>query len=317
METTYQKRDVYSIVTERILEQLEKGILPWKQPWTHAGIPQNLVTGKTYKGINLMLLSSLGYAHNFFLTRRQLDNLGGTVLPNEKPHIVVFWNWNKQEENSSYLAQEKELLIDEHKKKKPVLRFYRVFNVSQCIGISTEAIPFTKQPNNPIQACEEIIAGMAIKPEIVHDFPEAFYDRVEDYINMPERKRFDSSEAYYDCLWHEILHWTGHSERLNRREIVDSTKFGSPEYSLEELTAQIGASFLSSLTGIAEKVEVNSTAYIQGWLKALKNDRKFIVVASSYAQKGVDFILNSQKVEETDDPIEWLKRKAPELKNKK
>ncbi|MBP7166582.1 MAG: DUF1738 domain-containing protein [Bacteroidia bacterium] len=317
METTYQKRDVYAIVTERILEQLEKGIIPWKQPWTHAGIPKNLVTGKVYKGINLILLNSLGYAHNFFLTRRQLDHIGGTVLPNEKPHIVVFWSWNKQEENSASLAQEEELLIDEHKKKKPILRFYRVFNVSQCIGISTEAIPFTEQPNNPIHACEEIIARMAIKPEIVHDFPEAFYDRVEDFINMPERKRFDSSEAYYDCLFHEILHWTGHSERLNRREIADSTKFGSPEYSLEELTAQIGASFLSSLTGIAEKVEVNSAAYIQGWLKALKNDRKFIVVASSYAQKGVEYILNPKNADGSDDPIEWLKRKAPELKSKK
>ena len=316
METTEKRRDVYAIVTERIIEQLEKGTIPWKQSWTNAGIPQNLVTGKNYKGINIILLNSLGYKQNLFLTRKQLEQFGGEVLPNEKPNIVVFWNWNKQEDNSSSqaIAQEEELLIEGHKKKKPVLRFYRVFNVSQCVGISNDAIPVIKRPNDPIQACEGILEGMRVKPEIVFNEPEAFYDVVEDIINMPEMVRFDNSEFYYDTLFHEILHWTGHKERLNRPEVTNNTKYGSIEYSLEELTAQIGASFLCSMTGIAEKVEEDSTAYIKSWLEKLKNNRKFILIASSYAQKGVEFILNAKQDREVDDSEQWLKENASNIK---
>lgn len=314
METTEKRRDVYAIVTERIIEQLEKGVIPWKKSWTNAGIPRNLVTGKNYKGTNIILLNSLGYKQNFFLTRRQLEHIGGAVLPNEKPNIVVFWNWNKQEENSPSQVQEEELLIEGHKKKRPVLRFYRVFNVSQCVGIPEDTIPVITRPNDPIQACEEILERMVIKPNIVNDFSEAFFDRDGDFINMPEKERFDNSEFYYDTLFHEILHWTGHKERLNRPEITNDTKYGSSEYSLEELTAQIGASFLSSMTGIAEKVEEDSTAYIKSWLEKLKNDHKFIVIASSYAQKGVEYILNAKQDVEVGDPEQWLKENASNLK---
>jgi antirestriction protein ArdC len=312
METTEKRRDVYAIVTERIIEQLEKGTIPWKQSWTNAGIPQNLVTGKKYKGINIILLNSLGYKQNLFLTRKQLEHFGGEVLPNEKPNIVVFWNWNKQEDNSPSQVQEEELLIEGHKRKKPVLRFYRVFNVSQCVGITEDTIPVITRPNDPIQACEDILEGMSVKPEIVFNEPKPFYDTVEDEINMPEMERFDNSESYYDTLFHEIIHWTGHKKRLNRPEITkNNIEYGSPEYTLEELTAEIGASFLGSMTGIAEKVEEDNTAYIKQWLKVLKNDRKYIVIASSKAQKGVEYILNEHKTErEVDDPEQSLKENA-------
>ena len=301
MENTNQRRDVYAIVTERIIELLEKGVVPWKQPWTGAGIPRNYVTGKNYKGINHLLLNSLNYKHNVFLTRKQLDTLGGAVQEQEKPHIVVFWSWVQPDSESNANIQEEELLIDQYKKKRPLLRFYRVFNVSQCEGIDLECIQAIERPNSPIEACEELLKGMIEMPEIIHDKPAAYYDKVEDLINMPEMIRFVNSESYYETLFHELLHWTGHQKRLNRKEVVENNRFGTVQYSQEELCAQIGASFLSSLTGIAEGLEENSAAYIQGWLKVLKNDRKFIVIASSNAQKGVDYILNKKR-EVTEGP---------------
>ncbi|CAN5474970.1 zincin-like metallopeptidase domain-containing protein [soil metagenome] len=289
MENTKTKKDVYAIVTDRIINLLEKGTVPWRQPWTEAGQPCNLYSGKFYKGINIMLLASLGYAKNYFLTEKQIQELGATIKEKEKPHIVVFWNWQpngKAEEGESETTQAKQ-------NTRPLLRYYRVFNVSQCEGIPKDMIPAINRPNNPIEACEETIKGMPNPPVIRNDHNQAYYDRIEDIINIPEIGKFESSEAYYNTLYHETVHATGHEYRLNRPEVAQSTSFGTPAYSKEELTAEIAACFLCSITGIAEKVEKNSVAYIENWLKVLKNDRKFIIYASSNAQKAVDYILNS------------------------
>jgi len=274
--------DVYTIVTNRIIEHLEKGVVPWHKTWTEAGLPQNLITGKKYRGINVWLLSTLNYNQNYFLTFNQVKDLGGSVKKGEKSHEVIFWKWLEKENEET---KEKERI--------PMLKYYRVFNISQCEGILIEKIPKPlERNNNPIECCEKVVNEMPLKPRIQHVEQQAFYNRINDYVNMPKIETFDKSEDYYGALFHELVHSTGHGERLNRKELLESKGMRTDKYAIEELTAEMGASYLKSHAGIPIEELENNASYIQGWLEHLKNDRKFIVYASSQAQKATDYILN-------------------------
>ena len=287
MKDKHAHIDVYLIVTNRIIEHLEKGVVPWHKTWTDAGLPKNLVTGKHYRGINVWLLSSLNYSQNSFLTFKQVKDLGGSVIKGEKAQEVVFWKWFEKENEETG-----------EKEKVPMLRYYRVFNISQCENIPLEKIPKeVERNNNPIEECEKIINEMPKRPRIQQKMQEAYYDRKNDYINIPKQKTFDNSESYYATLFHELVHSTGHGNRLNRKELLDSRGFQSEEYAVEELTAEIGASYLKSIAGIPIEQLENNAAYIQHWLYHLKNDKRFIIHASAQAQKATDYILNIQNEE--------------------
>lgn len=279
--------DVYALVTNQIISQLEQKIVPWQQPWTIAGIPQNLVTRNPYRGVNVWLLASLGYEHNTFLTWKQLKVLGGSVNKGEKGHYVVFWK-TFEKEHSEEGNQDVQT-------KRSVLRYYKVFNVAQCSKIPEHFLtPVENQPFSPIAECERIIHEMQKAPPILHEQQEAYYDPKRDIINMPETKQFKHPERYYSVLFHELVHSTGHESRLKRKEITEKTNFGSKQYSIEELTAEIGACYLNSLTGIGNTHFKQNVAYINGWLEALKKDNRLIIYASSKGQQAVDFIRNIQ-----------------------
>lgn len=282
METTTKKRDVFQIVTDRITALLEKGVVPWKQQWqaTGATLPMNLSTRKRYRGINILLLASLGYERNYFLTRNQLLEFGGRVKDGEKPAMVVYWKTFDEEGASE----------EEKPKRKPVLRYYSVYNIAQCDGIPEKDIPAPVKEFSPIGICDETVAFMPDRPEIRHGGNEAFYSPRHDFVNMPPRESFTDAEAYYSVLFHELIHSTGHEKRLARKELTDTSQ-KRDSYSQEELTAEIGACFLNAHTGIENKHFENSVAYIGGWLSRLKNDNRFIVYASTQAQKAFDFIL--------------------------
>lgn len=285
MSETVSTSDVYALVTNQIIQQLEQGNVPWQKPWADAGLPQNLLTHRPYRGINVWLLASLGYPQNYFLTWKQLKSIGASVKKEEKAHLVVFWKTMEKEE--------KQDTHDENSKVKRVLRYYWVFNIGQCTGIAEHLIfPFTK-PVMPIDACEDILTAMPQRPPIVHEKQQAFYDMIEDSINMPKLKSFINVESYYATLFHELIHSTGHTTRLNRKELNEMTEFGSKPYSIEELTAEIGSCYLSSQAGIVTTF-TNSVAYIEGWLQKLQQDKRFIFYGSTQAQKAVDFILNTQ-----------------------
>jgi len=289
MNPTTQHIDVYSIVTDRIIEQLEHQIIPWRKPWTDAGHPQNLLTKRPYTGINTWMLASLGYAQNYFLTWRQLKAVGGSVLKGETGHVVVFWKKLPQEQS-------------EEEKPKLILRYYKVFNIAQCDHLpEVLTIPYLPHTISQIGACDEIIEHMPNCPLIKHKKQQAFYDLTNDCINLPKQGLFSSAESYYCTLFHELIHSTGHKSRLNRKEIVEPNKFGSDLYSIEELTAEIGACYLNSVAGIVNKEFDNSVAYIQGWIDVLRNDKKLILYASGQAQKATDYILrvpSYQQIEE-------------------
>lgn len=114
---------------------------------------------------------------------------------------------------------------------------------------------------------------------------------------MPDRERFESEEAYFSTLFHELTHSTGHESRLKRSTLAPQQGFGSDPYCREELVAEMGAAFLCGQAGIIEATIESTAAYIQGWLKRLKDDPTLVVQAAAQAQKAVDFILGKHQVE--------------------
>jgi antirestriction protein ArdC len=299
--TTSTKLDVYEMVTNRIIDLLEAGIVPWQKPWTDAGLPMNLISKRHYRGINLWLLLSLNYERNLFLTWDQLKNIGGSVNQGEHGHIVLFWKHIKK--------QPEELGKDGHPKTVPMLRYYKVFNIAQCRDVLKDKIePLVTQEHDTLLECEAIIHSMPDRPGMTHREQKAFYHIVDDYINMPKKKSFKSIEAYYSVIFHELVHSTCSEKRLGRKSITEMNEFGSEPYSIEELIAELGSAYLCSFTGILDKGIQNSAAYINGWLDKLKNDKRFIVQASGHAQRAVDCILNIQVADVKDEvePIEVL-----------
>jgi antirestriction protein ArdC len=276
-------RDVYAIVTNLIIQLLEQGTVPWRQPWCNTGLPRNLVTQRPYRGINYLLLSSLNYAFNDFLTFKQVQDLGGRVKKGEKAHLVSYWVWNEPPKTTE---------LDIKARNVPALRYYHVFNLDQCTGILENITPLPDKVNTPLEVCESIVANMPNRAKILHNENEAYYLTPADFINMPKMNMFESSEAYYGTLFHELIHSTGYVDRLNRKELMDMPTTASESYSIEELTAEIGASYLASYADISIHDLKNSAAYISHWLDRLKQDKRFVVYASVHAQKAVDYILD-------------------------
>jgi antirestriction protein ArdC len=280
---------VNEIITNRIIEELEKGKVPWRQPWTSDGLPKNLVSKKVYRGMNLLLLSFSPYASPYWVTFKQASDLGGSVKQGEKSTIVVFWKaltYDDLDPDSKKLEQTI-----------PFLRYYRIFNTDQCEGLEGKIPQAVARDVTPIQACEEVVQKYTNRPEMVQGSLAA-YNPSKDIIKMPPMKDFVSEPFYYATLFHEMVHSTGHKSRLDRCTITDIKPFGSEDHSKEELVAEIGASFLVGYTGIdAEKLFTNTVAYIQSWIKRLKDDPSFILQASSMAQKAYDHILKIEEVE--------------------
>lgn len=277
---------IYDTVTNKIIERLESGVIPWRKPWKADAdgnvFPRNFITKKAYRGCNVFLLGCQGYSSNYWLTYNQAKAQGGNVKKGEKSSPIIFWNWIKKENAQN----EKDIF--------PCLKYYNVFNYQQCEGLPEEAIKIpTETLFQPIEACENVLATLPLgMPEILHNEPRAYYSPLRDFINMPNRQAFDSSEAYYSVLFHELTHSTGHKSRLNREGVQGESRFGDSVYSKEELVAEFGASFLCGYTGIDTTTLDNSVAYISGWLSKLRSDSKLIIQAGAQAQKAVDYMLN-------------------------
>ena len=284
--------NVYEIVTKKIIEKLEAGTIPWKKPWQSGGLQKNLVTKKPYRGINQFLLDLSGFSTPYWLSFKQAKKLGGFVKKDEKSQVIVFWNWVKNKKTD-----------EEY----PIFRYYNGFNLDQCDGLDkikadlTVEMEETKLNFNPIKECELVVNNWKGKPPIKHKGNRACYFPWQDKINMPDKEKFKTVQEYYSTLYHELTHSTGHAKRLNRPGIVDANKFGSHDYSKEELVAEMGASFLAQETGIDNITIDNSAAYIASWLKKLRSNPKFVVEAAAKAQKAVDLILGVKFDHKTAD----------------
>jgi len=287
--------DVYQMVTDLIIEKLESGIVPWKKPWNDYGLAVNYLSKKQYRGINQLILNGL-HAKPFYLTFHQAKSLGGRIKKGAKSIPVVYWNFTyRHKESNRKIASEdiaaypSDLIV-----KTAFLKYYRVFNIDDVLQADFDLPELNQNSNNySIELCDQLLLDMKDQPEIKYKENQAYYDPTHDYINMPPIELFKTSELYYSILHHELIHSTGHSKRLNRFDNNEISNFNSSSYSKEELVAEIGAAFLNNHTGILnDETLTDSTAYIQGWLNKLRNDKKFIIEASGKAQKAVDYILN-------------------------
>ena len=290
--------DVYSIVTERIIEKLEAGTIPWHKPWRSIGAPQNLVSKKSYRGINVWLLTMQGYISPYWATLRQINELGGRVRKGEKSTPVVFWRIyvDGVEVRANSDQHEPEHEPEEGQgRRRFVLRYYSIFNTEQCElpASVSEKLAFPEQRQlDPIEACEKILTGMPNPPEIVHAGDQAFYSPITDRITMPPRGLFENAEEYWSTFWHEAGHASGHRKRPNRDSITEAAPFGSATYSVEEIVAEMTAAYLCGITGIENRTIDNSAAYVAGWLRQLRDQRKLIIHAAAQAQRACDYILN-------------------------
>lgn len=273
-------KKAYEVITDKIIEIIEtKGVIPWKKPWRGTGA-RNIISKKSYRGINSFMLNSQEYENPYWLTFLQAKQLGGNIKKGEKGTPIVFFKF---------------IDVEDEVRKIPFLKYSTVFNIEQCEGIE---IPKEekKLDFNPIERAEEILKKR--NPVIKFGGDRAFFRPSDDFIQLPQKNEFYSEAEYYSTAFHELTHWTGHETRLDR-EGMKNIHFGSESYSKEELIAEMGASLFNDECGMFNEVKENSTAYIQSWLKVLKNDKKMIISAGAAAQKAFDYIIGEIE-EETE-----------------
>lgn len=280
--------NVYELVTNRIIEQLENNIVPWEKPWSGTTDGAfNRVSKKPYSILNQMLLKY----DNEYASFKQWKDLGGHIRKGEKSEIVVFWKM--------YPIKEKQDDGTEIIKTIPLLKYINVFHISQVDGVEPLKQKVTHDIE-PIDKAEKILNDYWNRENITIEHvkgDKAFYSPMFDKIQLPLFEQFKQSEEYYSTAFHESVHSTMKTSRCNRQEDRKGkvVSFGSEEYSKEELVAEVGSAQLMNIVGIeTTKSFRNSTAYIQSWLKVLRNDNKFIVSASSKAEKAVNYILGNQ-----------------------
>jgi antirestriction protein ArdC len=274
-------KDIYTDVTNRIIESLEAGTPPWIQPWSdHTALPSNLATGKPYRGINILTLSIeaqlSGYSDSRWVTLRQANELGARVRKGSHGTPIVFF---KMKEIADAVDAE------EPKRVIPMLRSYTVFNASQ-LDFLPERFELRSSPPawQPIGEAEQLIyATVAV---IHHGGNRAFYRPSDDIIQLPPPAWFPDTADYYAVALHELTHWTGHPRRLDR---VLGRRHGIEAYAYEELVAEMGAAFLCAHCGLPARLE--HASYIDSWLDALRRDKRLIFTAAGAAQKAADYVL--------------------------
>lgn len=308
--------DIYQAITDRILESLEQGNLPWVgQPWDASRrtslIPCNAVSGRQYSGINVPLLWDMAYKRKYsqdrWLTFRQAKEAGGTVRKGERSTLACFYKPMKRE----IVDDTGEPVLDEDGNPKErsfaILRGFNLFNIDQCDGLPdeiTDPPPASVEGFDSVDAIDHFISGCGIK--VVHspDREEAGYLIRQDRVLLPAKERFHDADSYYSVALHELTHATGHESRLARPGITDFDHFGSPQYAFEELVAQMGSAFLCGHFGIRN--EASDAAYIASWIQALKEDKRAIFRATGAARLSSEFLKQAyterQAPTATDDP---------------
>lgn len=277
------KRDLYDEVTHRILNELERGALPWVKPWSATSgknVPQNAVTQRPYSGCNVILLwltRDRGWTTPRFLTFKQAQEAGGYVRKGEHGTKV-------------YLVKHLHVKDDEREETTrlvPMLREYTVFNVDQC-----EALPNAIRSGKPMRVrnpdARDDLADEFLRltgADIREGFGEAYYVPSHDFISMPAFEAFKGADHFYSTAWHELTHWTAHKGRLDRDL---KNRFGSRDYAAEELIAELGAAFLCAEFGFDG--DVRHAGYIANWIELLKADKRAFFTACGKAQAAADYL---------------------------
>ncbi|MGE3335886.1 MAG: ArdC family protein [Rhodospirillaceae bacterium] len=284
-----ERGTLYQEVTDKIVSELEQGRFPWVQPWGGAsaalGLPKNAATTRRYSGINVLVLWGAviekGYRGQNWLTFRQALTLGGSVRKGEKGTTVFYADKFIPKGEIARAAKE-----GDDPNPVPFLKRFTVFNVEQCDGLPETAFAgIAPLPEREIiPHAEDLIKRTGANFRIGGN--RAFYQKVDDFIQVPPQPAFHQQIDYYRTCFHELGHWTGAKHRLARDH---SGRFGSHPYAREELTAEITSAFVCAALGIVPTVR--HTDYLASWLDVLKEDNRAIFRAASQASKAADFIL--------------------------
>jgi antirestriction protein ArdC len=286
--------DTYELITSKILERLEAGVIPWKHYSnlrSEQSAPRNLVSGRQYHGANYFLLSMMGYRSPWWLTFMQAKNLGGCVRKGEKSTPIIYWNLVERTDKET---GEVESI--------PFLKYFSVFNSEQVDGIDARfpELPKTRA-TTANQEADRIVENMPNRPMIVYGtFPVASYSPSDDTVRMTKAELCVSDDRFHEVRFHEIGHASGSQNRLNRQI---NNVFGSPDYAREELCAECIAAFLCSECGISQATIDDSASYIDSWIRQLKGNPKLFVQAAGKAAKGADYILGRTEQAKVELPL--------------
>jgi antirestriction protein ArdC len=285
------RQDVYSRITNQIIEALEQGVKPWTQPWNAAHAAGHVSrplrhNGQPYAGINVLTLwasaMTAHYAAPIWMTFKQAIELGGHVRKGERGSPVVYANTISRTEADEATGDEAERTI-------PFLKAYTVFNVEQIEGLPEHFHALVHTSRNPDERISEAEAFFAAtRADIRHGGDCAYYSPALDYIQMPPFEAFRDAQAYYATLAHEATHWTRHTTRLDRD--FGRKKFGDDGYAREELVAELGAAFLCADLGLRLEDRADHAAYIGHWLSVLKDDKRAVFAAAAHAQRAADYL---------------------------
>lgn len=288
---TTERSDIYTRITNRIIEAIEEGAGSYRMPWhcTDSGAfsPYNVATKKPYRGINILSLwadaQAKGFESGIWGTYKQWEAIGAQVRKGEKSSLVVFWKFGNTEREDDADSAEDQAASDSTRRL-IFARGYSVFNAGQVDGFEIPALPaFNAEERN--QEAEQFF--QAVPATIRHGGNSAHYSPSSDHIQMPRFEAFKDAKGYYSVLSHELTHWTGASTRLNR----DLTcRFGTEAYAMEELVAELGAAFLCGSLGIQLDPRTDHAPYLKSWLNVLKGDTKAVFTAASKAQAAVDWM---------------------------
>lgn len=294
-----ERPDFRKDVTDKIVEMLEKGTAPWQKPWNPEKaaleMPFNPTTDKAYRGGNAVHLLAAGVARGYedprWMTYRQAQENGWQVRKGEKGTLIEFWQFPSPKDRDSKDAPSAGT-DDKSNGNAPLHRLYTVFNAAQIDGV--EKWQAKVRPEwEVVQNGENILAGAGAR--IAHDQQDrAFYNKGADQIHLPSKAAFPTPAAYYGTALHELGHWTGHSDRLNRDTLMKSDGFGGTEYAKEELRAELTSLFLSAERGIPHDPEQHA-AYVNSWVQVLKADKNEIFRAAKDASKATEYLLERER----------------------
>lgn len=305
VEASAERFNPYQHVTDLIISRLEQGDIPWIQRYSASerkafGPARNGKTNRPYSGINKLLLPLPGRYYTF----NNVQDMGARVKAGSKSFMAVFFKLFEKKFVKEYTDEDTgETIVKEGKQYIPVPRVYNLFHESQIEFAENGPAPAvidTPYNGNPVEDAEEIIMTYRFREgvNIEDGADDPSYEVSTDTIRIPLRERYASAEGYYNDLFHELNHSTGHPSRLNRPMPAMAASHGRT-YSREELVSTIGAAFLMDEVEMNSLKAIDSTAAEAAhWIEALKADNKMIIWASTRASKSVNYILTGKKDDE-------------------
>ncbi len=309
----------YRKVADLLIDQIESGTASWTQAWQpgEKALPRNVSTGKAYRGGNSVWLASVGqmrgYKDERWGTYKQVETLGGQVRRGQKGASILFWQFETRKlardgRGRPVLDEEGKPVYETTPLDRPRSYPYTVFNAEQCTGLPRREPPKGALAWDSIEAAERVLKESGAAIENIRQ-NRVYYDLGRDLIVMPDREQFPSAPTYYQSALHELGHWTGHPDRLNRQTLVEGIREGarSPQYAREELRAEIS----SMITGDRLQLGHDSSrhaAYVSHWIQTLKDDPREIYRAAQDAQVMSDYLLDRPREKVTERESEPAER---------